>query len=67
MVTLLCKRGRENVVHKRRVFNAALPRDTLWDAPRLIIFAARIGAKKLPDADIFEDAFGWQYRIGELN
>lgn len=64
MRTVLVRRGQENSVHIARIARAR-GACTTWDMARLVVFAAQIGAKRIPGTDHFQDAFGWTYRLGE--
>jgi len=64
MKTVLVRRGQENTVH---IGHIALAKgsNTTWDMARLIVFAAQIGAKRIPGTDQFRDNYGWTYRLGD--
>lgn len=67
MLSLYVRRGSENARHIERLIKARGPQDTSWDNARLIIFAAKVGARRIAGTETFIDGFGWRYRLKEVS
>ncbi len=54
------------IEYLNRLKTLARPENTTWDLSRLVVFAARIGAKNIKGTYLFVDSFGCRFTIGDV-